>query len=297
MNITAAMSDQSLSIIRSPRALQRKVLSWKRRGIRICLVTTMGYLHAGHESLIKKARRIAGSNGKVIVSIFVNPTQFAPSEDLTRYPRNFKHDRQICKASGADIIFAPSASAMYPGRELGRYSTYVNEEQLSRTMEGQVRPSHFRGVTTVVAKLFNCALPDTAVFGAKDWQQAAIIRRMVSDLNFPVKIVVAPTVRERSGLALSSRNVYLTSKERDCAVVLHKSIQLARRLVRENETSRAKIEREVRVLVSKTPHAKLDYVNFFNSATLEPLSKVARGSHMALAVYVGKTRLIDNAKL
>ncbi|HEY6167263.1 MAG TPA: pantoate--beta-alanine ligase, partial [Verrucomicrobiae bacterium] len=180
-------------------------MRWKRQGRRIGFVPTMGFLHAGHLSLVHRARRAAGPRGLVVVSIYVNPTQFGPHEDLARYPRNLRRDLELCRDAGADVIFAPSDAAMYPVRTSGGYNTYVIEERLSQVMEGASRPGHFRGVTTVVAKLFNLVQPDVAVFGAKDWQQAAIVRRMTCDLNFPVRILVAPTIRERDGLALSSR--------------------------------------------------------------------------------------------
>ena len=169
----------------------------------------MGYLHAGHLSLVREARAQVGKAGKVVVSIYVNPTQFAPTEDLAKYPRDLKRDLKLCRAAGADVVFTPSDAEMYPDKAEGKYSTYVVEEKLSQTMEGAARPAHFRGVTTVVAKLFNLVLPDVAVFGQKDFQQAAVIKRMVADLNFPVKIIIVPTLREADGLAMSSRNKYL----------------------------------------------------------------------------------------
>src|SRR5688572_2594426 len=185
--------------------MQRSALAWRRKGARVGFVPTMGYLHAGHIWLVKRARQLVGPKGIVVVSIFVNPTQFAPTEDLARYPRDLARDRQLCREAGTDVLFVPREKEMYPGG----FSTYVVEEKLSRSMEGASRPTHFRGVTTVVLKLFNIVLPDVAVFGAKDFQQAAVVRRMVRDLDVPVKIVVAPTMRERDGLAMSSRNKYL----------------------------------------------------------------------------------------
>ena len=198
-----------MRMTRTPAAMQRWAGRWRREGRRIGFVPTMGYLHDGHVSLMHEARRRVGPDGAVVVSIYVNPTQFAPSEDLARYPRDMAGDRRRCREAGVDMIYAPTDAAMYPGRAEGRYSTYVVEERLGQGMEGASRPTHFRGVTTVVAKLFNAVLPDVAVFGAKDWQQAAVIRRMTRDLDFPVRIVVAPTRREADGLAMSSRNVYL----------------------------------------------------------------------------------------
>jgi pantoate--beta-alanine ligase len=277
--------------------MQRLARRWRRQGVRVGFVPTMGYLHAGHLNLMRVARRRAGAAGKVVVSIYVNPTQFGPTEDLSRYPRDLKRDLQLCRAAGVDVVFAPADSEIYPGKSEGLYSTYVVEEQLSAGMEGASRPVHFRGVTTVVAKLFNLVLPDVAVFGAKDWQQAAIIQRMVSDLNFPVKIIVAPTVRERDGLALSSRNKYLDPAQRAQAIVLHQAIQRARARVGPKAVSSAKLRADLHKFIAAQPLARLDYVEFFDPETLAPAKTVRRGTHMALAVFFGKTRLIDNGRL
>ena len=232
-----------MQIVKTAAAMQRLALRLKRTGKKIGFVPTMGYLHAGHISLIREARKRAGRNGVVVVSIYVNPTQFAPTEDLARYPRDLKRDLKLCRDAGVDAVFTPNDAEMYPRLECGdmsplskrrhvgaaqEFSTYVVEEELSRNMEGAARPTHFRGVTTVVAKLFNLVLPDVAVFGQKDFQQAAIIQRMTADLNFPVKVVVAPTVREKDGLAMSSRNKYLTGDLRRQATVLWRAIQIAR---------------------------------------------------------------------
>lgn len=211
--------------------MQQRVHRARKSGQRIGFVPTMGYLHAGHMSLVAEARRRVGDKGLVVVSIYVNPTQFAPTEDLAKYPRNLERDRRLCRAAGVDVIFLPSDSDMYPGRAVGQYSTCVVEECLSQGMEGASRTTHFRGVTTVVAKLFNCVLPDVAVFGAKDWQQAAVVMRMVADLNFPIELVVAPTLREADGLAMSSRNAYLSTAERSQATVLWRVLVEARAVV------------------------------------------------------------------
>jgi pantoate--beta-alanine ligase len=256
----------------------------------------MGYLHAGHLSLAHEARRRVGRAGKVVVSIYVNPTQFAPQEDLSRYPRDFKRDCQLCRRAGVDAIFAPTDAGMYPGSFNGRYSTYVVEETLSRRMEGVSRPTHFRGVTTVVAKLFNAMLPDLAVFGAKDWQQAAIVKRMVTDLNFPLRIVVAATVREPDGLAMSSRNKYLDAEQRAQAVILFHSLQAAKQAVARKAIPAAKLKRDLRQFFTAAPLARLDYLEFFDPESLQPVTRVKRGTHMALAVFFGKTRLIDNGR-
>lgn len=280
--------------------MQRLALQWKRSGKRIGFVPTMGYLHAGHVSLMHAARRRVGPDGIVVTSIYVNPTQFAPTEDLSRYPRDFARDRRLCTEAGVDVIFAPTDSEMYAGRDSGTYSTYVVEEGLGKPMEGASRPTHFRGVTTIVAKLFNVVLPDVALFGAKDWQQAAVIRRMNADLNFPIRIVVAPTVRERDGLAMSSRNTYLSPDERRQATVLIRSIRAVRQRVRESgrrPVPAAELHALVESLVKAEPAARLDYVEFFDPDTLVARSAVTRGDHMALAVFVGRTRLIDNGRL
>ena len=292
-------------------AMQRLARQWQRTGKRVGFVPTMGYLHAGHMSLVKRARQATGKNGVVVVSIYVNPTQFGPKEDFSKYPRDLKRDLKLCRDAGVDVVFTPSDREMYPVGSLRRgdrtaqhtvpatnFSTYVVEETLSRSMEGASRPMHFRGVTTVVAKLFHLVLPDVAVFGAKDWQQATILRRMVADLNFPVRIIVAPTLRERHGLAMSSRNKYLAGDWRRQATVLWCAIQLARVAVKKRKTfPAAKMKAAVKKLVACEPDARLDYVEFFEPETLSPVSTVKRGTHMALAVFVGKTRLIDNAGL
>jgi pantoate--beta-alanine ligase len=278
--------------------MQKLALRWKRAGVKTGFVPTMGYLHAGHLSLVREARKRVGKNGKVVVSIYVNPTQFAPTEDLAKYPRDLKRDLKLCREAGVDVVFTPGDTEMYPGRADGNYSTYVVEEQLSQTMEGAARPVHFRGVTTIVAKLFNSVLPDMTVFGQKDFQQAAIIKRMVADLNFPVKIIVAPTLRERDGLAMSSRNKYLAGDLRRQATVLWCAIQVAKFAVQKSKSvSAADLKADLKKLVEIEPDAKLDYVEFFNPETLSPVAKVTRGTQMALAVFVGKTRLIDNARL
>jgi pantoate--beta-alanine ligase len=313
----------SVRIISSIAAMQQLAKKWQRTGKRIGFVPTMGYLHAGHMSLVRETRKHVGKAGKVVVSIYVNPTQFGPKEDFSRYPRDLKHDFKLCREAGVDVMFTPGDKEMYPGGTGSRrcesadgprfdkrgYSTYVVEKKLSQSMEGASRPTHFRGVTTVVAKLFNLVLPDVAVFGAKDWQQAAIIRRMATDLNFPVKIIVAPTLRERDGLAMSSRNKYLVGDLRQQATVLWRAIQTARTAVKRSKAvPAAKLKADLKKLIEAKPDtpshrrsgaasARLDYVEFFEPDTLSPVSKVTRGTQMALAVFVGKTRLIDNGRL
>jgi len=285
--------------VKSIAAMQRLALEWKRTGIKIGFVPTMGYLHAGHISLVTEARKRVGPQGKVVLSIYVNPTQFGPKEDFNKYPRDLKRDTQLCRAGGVDVIFAPADPDMYPHPEGFEYSTYVLEETLSRAMEGASRPTHFRGVTTIVAKLFNIVLPDFSIFGAKDWQQATIIQRMTRDLNFPLKIVVAPTHRETDGLAMSSRNKYLTPEERTQATILWRTIQTAKAEVKAAKAplSPARLKKALAKLIATQPSARLDYIEFFAPEALTPAVKVSRGTHMALAVFFGKTRLIDNARL
>lgn len=286
-----------MQVVSSVAAMQRLAKKWRRAGIQIGIVPTMGYLHAGHLSLVKRARQLVGKTGKVAVSIYVNPTQFGPKEDLSRYPRDLKRDLKLCRNEGVDVVFTPSDEEMYPGRNEGLFSTYIVEERLSQVMEGASRPGHFRGVATVVAKLFNIMQPDVAVFGAKDFQQAAVIQRMTRDLNFPIKIDIAPTFREPDGLAMSSRNKYLEGDLRRQGVVLWRAIQQAQAAVKKSAQPAARLKADLKKLIESEPAPKLDYVEFFDPDTLMPLEKVGRGAHMALAVFVGKARLIDNARL
>ncbi|PYK98733.1 MAG: pantoate--beta-alanine ligase [Verrucomicrobia bacterium] len=292
-----------MRIVTSVSAMQRLALQWKRRGTPIGFVPTMGYLHEGHLSLVRKARQHVGKRGVVVVSIYVNPAQFAPTEDLANYPRDLPRDKKLCRDAGVDVLFVPGDKQMYSGTGVSPVSlhpsTYVVEENLSRGMEGESRPAHFRGVTTIVAKLFHLVQPDVAVFGAKDFQQAAVVKRLVRDLNFPVKIVVAPTVRETDGLALSSRNKYLSAAEREQAMVLWQSIQLARQAVRASREAipASRLKSELKWLIETRPAARVDYIEFLDPETLLPVARVKRGTHLALAVFVGKTRLIDNGRL
>jgi len=286
-----------MQVIGSITTMQKVARRWQRNGGRIALVPTMGYLHPGHVSLVHRARKEVGPRGKVVVSIYVNPTQFGPKEDFTKYPRDLKRDLRLCRQAGADAVFTPSDEAMYPGKAGGRYSTYVVEEELTQFMEGKARPTHFRGVTTIVAKLFNCTLPELAVFGAKDWQQAAVIKRMTADLNFPLQIVVAPTLREADGLAMSSRNKYLDAGQRAQATILSRAIRHAQAVVKRGPVPPGKLKRELAKFIAGAELGRLDYVEFFQPETLIPEKTVKRGSHMALAVYFGKTRLIDNGGL
>lgn len=273
--------------------MQRLARRWKSENVRVGFVPTMGFLHAGHMSLVERARKLVGKKGQVVVSIYVNPTQFAPREDLTKYPRDLEHDKKLCRAAGVNILFVPKDREMYPAD----FSAYVVEEKLSCGMEGGSRPTHFRGVTTVVAKLFNIVLPDVAVFGAKDFQQAAVVQRMVRDLNFPVKVVIAATCREADGLAMSSRNKYLSPRQREQATILWRTIQYAKKEVSRGSVAARKLKNEIATVISNQSEARLDYLEFFDPHTLKIISHARPGTQMALAVFLGKTRLIDNATL
>lgn len=292
-----------MQIVSSIAAMQRLAKQWQRAGRRIGFVPTMGYLHAGHLSLTQVARKQVGKTGKVVVSIYVNPTQFAPKEDLSKYPRDLKRDLKLLREQGVDVVFTPHDAEMYSSwgstesRPTNGFSTYVVEEKLAQIMEGASRPTHFRGVTTVVAKLFNIVLPDVVTFGQKDFQQAAIIKRMVRDLNFQLKIVVAPTLRERDGLAMSSRNKYLDPEQRAQAVILYHALQAASAALKKKAVSAARLKADLKEFITAAPLAQLDYVAFFDPETLEPVTQVKRGTQMALAVFFGKTRLIDNSCL
>jgi pantoate--beta-alanine ligase len=274
-------------------AMQRRAREWQARRIPVAFVPTMGCLHAGHLSLIERARQAVGRNGQVAVSLYVNPTQFGPKEDLARYPRNFSRDQRLCRQAGVDVLFAPSDREMYPAG----FSTYVVEERLARGMEGAARPGHFRGVATVLAKLFHIIQPNVAVFGAKDFQQAAVVRQMVNDLCFPLKLIVAPTVREPDGLALSSRHQYLSPAQRRQAAILWQAIQRARAAVASGPLRAAKLKEQLRALIATQPQARPDYIEFFDPQTLLPVRQVRKGTRLALAVFIGQTRLIDNAPL
>jgi pantoate--beta-alanine ligase len=284
--------------IRNVVTMQRQALAWRWEGVPVGLVPTMGFLHEGHLTLVRRARKAVGPDGQVVVSIYVNPTQFGPTEDLGAYPRDLKRDLRLCRENGADVVFVPGTETMYADAATGGYSTYVTEDTLGREMEGGSRPIHFRGVTTIVAKLFNLVLPDVAIFGAKDWQQGAIVKRMVKDLNFPVRIVVNATVREKDGLAMSSRNAYLSAEERQQANVLWKSIQLARNEIRANAAvSKGRLKKKLEKFVAGHELARLNYVEFFDGKTLAPVKTVKPGTHMALAVFFNRARLIDNGRL
>jgi pantoate--beta-alanine ligase len=257
------------------------------------LVPTMGALHRGHLELIRAAREHAGAEGEVAVSIFVNPLQFEPGSDLEKYPRLQNEDEKICRETGVDLLFRPAANEMY----FSDRSVLVEETKLSDGLCGASRPGHFRGVCTVVAKLFNLLAPSAAVFGEKDYQQLAIIRRMVRDLNFPIEIISGPTVREEDGLALSSRNQYLSASERGDATVLNCALRAAKERVGSGETSTAKLIAFATETIASARSARIDYISIVDDETLEPLEIVKPNARMLFAVFIGKTRLIDNLRL
>jgi pantoate--beta-alanine ligase len=253
-------------------------------------VPTMGYLHEGHLALVKQARI---ENSAVIVSIYVNPAQFGPREDFGAYPRELNRDLELLRGEGVDIVFVPSDDEMYPPE----FSSWVDVEKVTERLEGTSRPGHFRGVATVVAKLFNIVQPTKAYFGQKDAQQAVIIKKMVADLNMGIEIVVVPTVRESDGLAMSSRNIYLSSGERQAATILFRALTLARQLSQGGEKDAGKIRRQMTSLIEKEPLAQIDYVSIADAETLEELNLIDHPALASLAVRIGKTRLIDNMPL
>ncbi len=270
--------------------MQQLALAARGEGAAIALVPTMGYLHEGHASLMREGRRRAGL---LVTSIFVNPTQFGAGEDFATYPRDLERDTKLAAACGVDMIFAPEAGDMYPPG----YQTFTDVERLTLPLCGASRPGHFRGVTTVVGKLFNIVLPHTALFGKKDYQQLAVIRRMVADLNFPVEIIGMPIVREPDGLAMSSRNSYLSPRERESALCLFRSIGAARTLYREGERDPALLRERVLAIIGAEPLAAIDYVELLDGGTLEKKNEADDRTLLALAVRIGKTRLIDNCIL
>ena len=277
-----------MEVIGNLQLMQERSLTLRKEGKIIGFVPTMGYLHEGHLSLIRKARE---ETEIVVVSIYVNPTQFGPGEDFDRYPRDLERDRNILENERVDILFAPSDKDMYPPD----FSTYVEETKLSQRWEGERRPGHFRGVTTIVAKLFNIVLPHRAYFGEKDWQQAKIIKRMVRDLNFPVEIIVLPTVREKDGLAASSRNTYLSEKDREKALCLYKALHKIKEMVELEGIRESDILlKEGKKIIENTEGVKLQYLEAVNLKNLNPVKKIKKGVMVAGAIKIGKVRLIDN---
>ena len=278
-------------LLKNKTALRKFIKSAKKDGKTIALVPTMGALHAGHASLIKKARQLADA---VVVSVFVNPTQFGPNEDFAKYPRTLKEDLLVCQEMGADAVFAPQPKEMY----FDDRSAWVNEEALSRFLCGARRIGHFKGVCTVVSKLFNLVQPDFACFGKKDAQQLLILERMVRDLDFPIKIVECPLIREKSGLALSSRNKYLSPEEKKEALVLSRSLKAAKDAVAKGKSA-AETKKLIAKIIATSPQAKVDYISVCDRETLEEVKTFKKGQKIlvALAVYFGTTRLIDNVWL
>lgn len=276
-------------LVKKIARLKKIVTREKKRGKVVGFVPTMGFLHEGHLSLVRIARR---KSDLLVVSIFVNPTQFAPHEDLKRYPRNLEKDMRLLRNEQVDLIFYPDTRQMYPHR----YATYVEVEDLTRVLCGVSRPHHFRGVTTIVLKLFNIVQPHIAVFGKKDYQQAVIIKRMVKDLDLDVRIVLGKIVREKDGLAMSSRNIYLSKDERRDAVVLYKALQWIRQAYTKGLRNRITALARIRALIRQRG-GKIDYVEAVDKDTLLPVTRLRKGTLIALAVYFGRTRLIDNTIL
>jgi pantoate--beta-alanine ligase len=266
------------------------VSAWRREGLGIGLVPTMGWLHAGHLSLMRRARR---ENDRVIVSIFVNPIQFGPNEDLDRYPRDLERDAALCREAGVDMIFHPTVREMYPEG----FQSSISVGALTQTLCGKSRPAHFTGVCTVVGKLFNLLRPERAYFGQKDAQQATVVRRMVRDLNMGVEVVVCPTVREEDGLAVSSRNVHLDAAERRAALCLSKALLSAREQVAAGVRDAATLLGGMRALIASEPAASVDYIEIVDPDSLLPVGRIEKKALAALAVFIGKTRLIDNVLL
>lgn len=266
---------------------RKYIKEWRSQGLTIGLVPTMGYLHDGHASLIRQARE---SCQKVVVSIFVNPMQFGANEDLSTYPRDLEADSRLCESLGVDVIFHPEPEEMYaPG-----FCSFVDMDGLTKELCGRSRPIHFRGVCTVVSKLFNIVTPNKAFFGQKDAQQLAVIRRMVTDLNMDIEIVGCPIVREEDGLARSSRNVYLSPEERQAALVLSKTIALGQRMVQEGVRDSGKLVQAMKEAIAQEPLARIDYVEAVSMDTIQPVGTIQGRVLVAMAVFIGKTRLIDN---
>lgn len=276
-----------MKIIKTISEIRDIVKEWKKAGYSVGLVPTMGYLHAGHGSLIKKS---VENNDKTVVSVFVNPTQFGPNEDYEKYPRDIKRDSELAASMGADIIFNPEPDEMYKTNN----ATTVKVEGLSEKLCGITRPVHFAGVCQVVSKLFNIVTPDNAYFGLKDFQQYVIINKMVDDLNFPVKINPCEIVREESELALSSRNVYLTDEERKSALALNQSLKYAASLIKNGEKNTSVIINEITKMINKVPYSKIDYIKIVDIYSLNDIETIDKQYAVLLAVYIGKTRLIDN---
>lgn len=274
-----------MQVTKTVEETRKQIKQWKKEGKTIGLVPTMGFLHEGHASLIRKCRE---QNDIVVVSDFVNPTQFGPNEDLEAYPRDFERDSKLCESLGADLIFAPSPEDMYHDPH-----AFVSIDTLSETLCGKTRPIHFKGVCTVVTKLFHIVAPDRAYFGEKDAQQLAIIRKMVKDLNFDIEIVGCPIVREEDGLAKSSRNTYLNDKERQAALCLSRAVKTGKEVIYTGADVK-EVLNPMKAIIEAEPLARIDYVMMVDALTMQPIEKADRDVLVAMAVYIGKTRLIDN---
>ena len=276
-----------MQIVATVEEVRAQVRAWRQEGLSVGLVPTMGYLHEGHKSLIDKA---VEQNDRVVVSVFVNPIQFGPGEDLATYPRDLDRDAALCENAGANLIFHPESENMY----FDDFCTYIDMDGLTKGLCGKTRPTHFRGVCTVVGKLFNIVQPDRAYFGQKDAQQLAVIRRMVRDLNFNLEIVGCPIIREEDGLAKSSRNTYLSPEERKAAVILHKGLTCGEELANQGEKNANVVKAAIREVIESEPLAKIDYIEIVDFDNMQEIETLERPFLAAVAVYIGKTRLIDN---
>ena len=276
-----------MEIVKTVGEIRDIVKAWRREGLTVGLVPTMGYLHEGHQSLIARS---AAQNDRTVVSVFVNPIQFGPNEDLEAYPRDIERDKAAVVAAGGDVIFHPEPEEMYPPH----FTSFVDTTETTELLCGAVRPVHFRGVCTVVSKIFNIVQPDRAYFGQKDAQQLATIKRFVRDLNFDIEIVPCPIVREEDGLAKSSRNTYLNPQERKAALILSKSLTIGRQLVEAGERDANVVATAIRQHLETEPLAKVDYVEVVDFQTVQRVNRIAGETLVAIAVYIGKTRLIDN---
>ena len=276
-----------MQLVHTIAEVREIVSSWRKEGLTVGLVPTMGYLHEGHQSLIKKS---VEQNDRTVVTVFVNPIQFGPNEDLASYPRDINRDMEKVKEVGGDLIFNPEPSEMYPGH----FTSFIDTTETTELLCGAVRPIHFRGVCTVVGKLFNIVCPDRAYFGQKDAQQLATIKRFARDLNFPIEIVACPIIREEDGLAKSSRNTYLSPEERKAALILSQSLKLGKKAIEEGEKSAKKIIDIITTNIKTEPLARIDYVEVVDFENIQRVDTIEGETLVAIAVYIGKTRLIDN---
>ncbi len=276
-----------MQVVKTISEVREIVSSWRKEGLSVGLVPTMGFLHEGHQSLIEKS---VSQNDRTVVSVFVNPIQFGPNEDLEAYPRDLEHDKILVEKAGGNLIFHPEPSEMYPGH----FTSFIDTTETTELLCGAVRPIHFRGVCTVVGKLFNIVCPDRAYFGQKDAQQLATIRRFVRDLNFPVEIIPCPIIREEDGLAKSSRNTYLSPEERQAALILSKSLRLGKEAIENGEDNPQRVINIIKENLSTEPLARIDYVEIVDFENIQRVEKIEGETLVAIAVYIGKTRLIDN---